>query len=105
MEECIRVGLEEGEMVVAQVPLSSDLVLEIGFFVRSTLFTGVRREIRIAQEEIFCPVVTVTRFGRYEEAIEVANESEYGLMCGIYTRDMTKSVENCEGDRCRDGVH
>jgi acyl-CoA reductase-like NAD-dependent aldehyde dehydrogenase len=48
--------------------------------------------MRIARKEIFGPVVTVTTFERYEEAIEIVNESEHGLVCGIYTRGMMKAL-------------
>jgi acyl-CoA reductase-like NAD-dependent aldehyde dehydrogenase len=48
--------------------------------------------MRIARKETFGPFVTATRFERYEEAIEIVNELEYGLVCGIYARDMTKAL-------------
>ncbi len=56
-----------------------------------TLFTGVTREMRIAIEEIFGPVVTVTVFDTEEEAVSIANQSEYGLMCGLYSRDAERA--------------
>jgi acyl-CoA reductase-like NAD-dependent aldehyde dehydrogenase len=58
-----------------------------GFYVAPTLFTGVTRDMRIAREEMFGPIVTVTAFDTQAEAISIANESEYGLVCGVYTKD------------------
>ncbi len=89
--EYIRIGLEEGAEIAAQAEAPSDPKLRNGFFVRPTLFTKVTRNMRIAKEEIFGPVVTVTCFDTYEEALSITNESEYGLVCSIHTSDMNKA--------------
>jgi len=89
--EYIRIGLEEGAEIAAQAEAPSDPKLRNGFFVRPTLFTKVTRNMRIAKEEIFGPVVTVTCFDTYEEALSITNESEYGLVCSIHTSDMSKA--------------
>ncbi|RVX75936.1 hypothetical protein B0A52_00293 [Exophiala mesophila] len=85
----IRLGESEGAVIEAQAPLPQDPALRNGFFIPPTLFTNVQRNMRIAKEEIFGPVVTVTSFETYEEAISIVNESEYGLICGIQSKNTT----------------
>ena len=83
----IRIGEAEGAKIAAQAALPAEPALAGGFFIPPTLFTGVTRDMRIATEEIFGPVVTVTVFNTEDEAVDIANEPEYGLLAGIYTRD------------------
>jgi len=90
--EYIEIGRREGATVVAEGRLPSDPALGGGFFVPPTLLTDVRPNARVAQEEIFGPVVTVTTFETEEEAIAIANSSEYGLFAGIYTRDSERAL-------------
>ncbi len=59
-----------------------------GHFMPATIFTGVRPEMRIAQEEFFGPVLVVIPFDTPEEAIAIANGTEFGLAAGVYTRDL-----------------
>ena len=87
----IRIGEHEGAKIVAQAPLPADPALAGGFFVPPTLFTGVTRDMRIATEEIFGPVVTVTAFDTEDEAVAIANEPEYGLLAAVYTRDSERA--------------
>jgi aldehyde dehydrogenase (NAD+) len=58
-----------------------------GYFVEPTLFTEVDPNMRIAQEEIFGPVLSVIKFKDLEEAISIANNSEYGLVGGVFSKD------------------
>ncbi|TVY65510.1 Aldehyde dehydrogenase citD [Lachnellula suecica] len=90
--EYIRVGEKEGAVIAAQAPLPTDPASKDGFFVPPTLFRDVTRDMRIAQEEIFGPVVTATAFATEEEAISIANSSEYGLTAGIFSRDSEKAM-------------
>ena len=92
VENYIRVGISEGASIAAQAPKPTDPRLRNGFYVQPTLFTGVTRDMRIAQEEIFGPVVTVTKFDTTDEAIAIANEPEYGLVCAIFSRDITEAM-------------
>ncbi|QKV20300.1 5-carboxymethyl-2-hydroxymuconate semialdehyde dehydrogenase [Oricola thermophila] len=63
-----------------------------GWFVRPTLFTGARPDMRIAQEEIFGPVLTAITFGEEDEALEIANGVQYGLTGYVWTNDLTRAL-------------
>jgi acyl-CoA reductase-like NAD-dependent aldehyde dehydrogenase len=84
-------ALAEGAKIAAQAPLPTDPALAGGFYVAPTLFSGVTSGMRIATEEVFGPVVTVTAFDTEDEAVEITNASEYGLVCGIYSRDSERA--------------
>ena len=64
-----------------------------GWFVEPTIFSGVRNEMRIAQEEVFGPVLAVIPFDSDEEAIHIANDTNYGLAAGFWTQDMRRILK------------
>jgi aldehyde dehydrogenase (NAD+) len=66
--------------------------LNRGFFLEPTLFDRVSPDMRIAREEVFGPVSTVTTFGSEEEALAIANGLGYGLCAGVYTRDVSRAL-------------
>ncbi len=59
-----------------------------GWFVEPTVFSGVARDMRVAREEVFGPVLAVSTFDQPEEAIELANDTEYGLAASVFTTDV-----------------
>ncbi|OAP38474.1 carnitine dehydratase [Sinorhizobium glycinis] len=63
-----------------------------GWFVEPTIFAGVRNSMRIAQEEVFGPVLAVIPFDTEEEAIQIANDTNYGLAAGFWTQDMRRML-------------
>lgn len=62
-----------------------------GFFVQPTVFTGVKPEMRIFQEEVFGPFVAITRFDTEDEAIGLANNTQYGLGSAVFSTDITRA--------------
>src|SRR5687768_5558483 len=83
----IEIGKGEGAKVITggeRAELGGDL--SGGYYVQPTIFTG-QNKMRIFQEEIFGPVVSVTSFKDYEQAIEIANDTLYGLGAGVWSRD------------------
>ena len=83
----ITLGKEEGaELLTGGDVNKLDGDLESGYYIKPTLFKGTNN-MRIFQEEIFGPVLAVTTFKTVEEAIEIANDTIYGLGAGVWTRD------------------
>jgi len=64
-----------------------------GWFVEPTIYTGVNNQMRIAQEEVFGPVLSIIPFRDEDEAVEIANDVVYGLAAGVWTSDMRKAME------------
>lgn len=87
VQRFIETGVAEGARIAAQAAMPSDPVLAGGFFVPPTLFVDVDPSMTIAREEIFGPVVAVIRFETVDEAIAIANDSDFGLVAGIWSRD------------------
>lgn len=86
----IQVGIDEGAKLVAGGPGRPD-GLNRGYFVRPTVFADVRNDMRIAQEEIFGPVLSMMPFDTEDEAIAIANDTPYGLTNYVQTLDMDKA--------------
>ncbi len=88
----VEIGRAEGADLVLGGRALTDPPYDKGFFMEPTVFAGVDPSMRIAQEEIFGPVVSVIKAGSLEEAIEIANNVEYGLSSAIYTQDVNNSA-------------
>jgi 1-pyrroline-5-carboxylate dehydrogenase len=81
----IEIGKKEGRLVCGGTRLPGE-----GYFLAPTVFEGVDRKARIFQEEIFGPVLAVTPAHDFDHALELANDSEYGLTGAVYTRNREK---------------
>jgi aldehyde dehydrogenase len=97
IENYVKVGLEEGaELLIGGKRKVLDGELADGFYFEPTVFKG-HNKMRIFQEEIFGPVLAVTTFRNQAEALEIANDTMYGLGAGVWTRDTSKAFRMGRG--------
>ena len=87
----IAAGIEEGATLVAG-GLGMPDGLDRGYFVRPTVFADVTPDMTIFREEIFGPVLSITTYSSEEEAIDLANDSEYGLSGGVWSGDESRAL-------------
>ena len=88
----ISTGIDEGATLVAGGEGMPD-DLDSGFYVRPTVFADVTPEMTVFREEIFGPVLCITTYSNEEEAIELANDSEYGLSGGVWSGDESRAMK------------
>ncbi len=89
VERYIQIGQDEGARLRLGGKRATDGDLSEGFFFEPTVFTGVSRDMRIAREEIFGPVLSVLKVSSYDEAVAAANDTKYGLSSSIYTANVS----------------
>lgn len=89
VEQKVALAVEQGAKIVTGGKRSG----QRGFFFEPTLLTNVSQKMAIVQEETFGPVLPVIPFNTLEEAIEMANDSEYGLTSSIFTRDLNTTMQ------------
>ncbi|WP_029004883.1 aldehyde dehydrogenase family protein [Azorhizobium doebereinerae] len=90
-ERYVAIGLAEGATLAAGGKRPEGAAFADGFFHEPTIFTNVTNDMRIAQEEIFGPVVCVLPFDTEDEAVALANGTEFGLAMSIWTRDIGRA--------------
>lgn len=92
VKKYVQIAKDEGARLVSggERPAGEDF--KRGFWIRPTLFTDVKQSMRIAREEVFGPILSVIKWSTIEEAIAIANGTEYGLTASIWTNDITKAL-------------
>jgi len=85
-------ALEEGATLEFGGKRETRKDMEKGYFVVPTIFSNVTRDMAIYHEEVFAPIISITVVDSYEEAIDLANDNNFGLSSTIYTNDLSKSM-------------
>ncbi|MES3630747.1 MAG: aldehyde dehydrogenase family protein [Longimonas sp.] len=93
VQSYMQIGQDEGATLVFGGTTPDNPDLQDGYFFEPTLFTGVTPNMRLAQEEIFGPVLSVLTVSSYEEAVTVANNTDYGLSSSIYTENVRHAFQ------------
>jgi len=91
VEQYVEIGKKEGATLATGGRRPNDSRLQNGFFYSPTIFTNCTKNMRIVQEEIFGPVLTVETFRSKDEAIYLANDTIYGLAGAVWTKDLEKA--------------
>ena len=89
----VAIAREEGAKLLCGGNVMDKGAHKHGFFFEPTIFGGVKPKMRIAQEEVFGPVVVLMEFSSFNEAIEIANGIQYGLSTSLYTKNVNQAFE------------
>ncbi|HCA81167.1 MAG TPA: aldehyde dehydrogenase, partial [Bacteroidetes bacterium] len=93
VDEYVKIGTEEGARVLAGGKTAKQGDLARGWFYEPTVLGGVTPTMRVAREEIFGPVLSVIRIKSLEEAIDISNNTAYGLSSSIYTQNINNAYQ------------
>ncbi|MEG3435531.1 aldehyde dehydrogenase family protein [Pannus brasiliensis CCIBt3594] len=93
VRQYMEIARGEGAKVLIGGEVPQDSGLEYGYFFQPTILDGVTPSMRVAREEIFGPVVSAIEVKSFEEAIEILNNTPYGLSSSIYTRDVNRAFQ------------
>ncbi|CAH2356010.1 potassium-activated aldehyde dehydrogenase, mitochondrial [[Candida] railenensis] len=85
----IEIGKNQGATLIT----GGERVDDKGYFIKPTIFGDVTKDMDIVKEEIFGPVVTISKFKTVDEIVETANDSPYGLAAGVHTEDINKAID------------
>ena len=91
IEDYVEIGKDEGAELLAGGTKPASQELQSGYYYRPTIFGNTDPKMRICQEEIFGPVISCIRFDGIDAAINIANDSDYGLAAGLCTSDLAKA--------------
>ncbi|MHC1588546.1 MAG: aldehyde dehydrogenase family protein [Methermicoccaceae archaeon] len=100
IERYVELGIEEGATLAYGGRRLTDGELSKGLYYSPTIFTDVDVDMRIAREEIFGPVLCVLRYGDEDEAVDIANSTQYGLASGIWSEDRKRALSLARKIRC-----
>ncbi len=93
ISEYVEIGKNEGAKLLCGGESANHGSLASGWFYKPTIFSDVSREMRIAKEEIFGPVLSVIKVSSLDEGVDVLNDSTYGLSSSVYTKDINSAYK------------